>query len=286
MKAILEQDHYTLLEVPRFAPKSDIVKAYHRLKAAFDPESLATYSLFSADETKEISARVDLAFQVLVDEKKKETYDRWLARRAAGEDVPEPVFPRDQASEQQAAAAISQQGTGDFKPYTSRRPALRPVPAGGFSEPPGAAPAGLGAPSGIAAPVAAAPPASDAPPAPAVATPAAAPAPRAPVAPPPPEGADEEALRALVASDRERDGGFYRAAREARGLTLQQVTEKTKINLMYMRFIEDNNYRDLPAPVYLRGFLVQMAKFYKLEGPDALADAYVAIAERRKKENP
>lgn len=280
MKAILEQDHYTLLEVPRFAPKSDIVKAYHRLKAAFDPESLATYSLFSADETKEISARVDEAFRVLVDEKKKETYDRWLAKRAAGEDVPEPVFARDQASEQQAAAAISQSGTGDFKPYASRRPALRPVPAGGFSDPTPAA-------AVVATPVASAPPApAPAPdPEPAVA-PAASATPPRPAPPAVPVDNSEDVLKELVASDRERDGGFYRAAREARGLTLQQVTEKTKINLAYMRSIEDNAYRDLPAPVYLRGFLVQMAKFYKLEGPDALADAYMAIAERRKKENP
>lgn len=285
MKAILEQDHYTLLEVPRFAPKSDIVKAYHRLKAAFDPESLATYSLFSADETKEISARVDLAFQVLVDEKKKETYDRWLERRAAGEDVAEPVFARDQASEQQAAAAISQSGTGEFKPYTSRRSTLRTVPAGGFSEPPAPAPGPsvLPAPlSASASPAIAAASASLAPEA--VPTVAAPPA-RAPIAGPV-DLTGEDATKELLASDRERDGSFYRAARETRGLTLQQVTEKTKINLMYMRFIEDNNYRDLPAPVYLRGFLVQMAKFYKLEGPDALADAYMAIAERRKKENP
>ena len=35
MKSILSQDHYSLLEVHRFAPKSEIVKAYHRLKAAF-----------------------------------------------------------------------------------------------------------------------------------------------------------------------------------------------------------------------------------------------------------
>ena len=60
------------------------------------------------------------------------------------------------------------------------------------------------------------------------------------------------------------------------------MAEKTKIGQMYLRFIEENNYRDLPAPVYLRGHLVQFAKFLKLEQPDQFADAYMALAEKRK----
>lgn len=288
MKSILEQDHYTLLEVPRFAPRSEIVKAYHRMKAAFDPDSVATYSLFSSEETAAISARVDDAFRVLIDDRKKEIYDRWLQARERGEEAPAPEFSADAASEQLAAAAIASSGTSEVKPFVPRRaplgapsitartatdsaapggstgggaPLLRPVPPGGFrgeSETDGRSLANDG--GSAAAPPAKAPP---------------------PQAPP----VDEEAIRKLLAPERERDGSFYRLLREARGLTLAQVTEKTKINVMYMRFIEENNFRDLPAAVYLRGFLVQMGRMYRLESPDREADAYMAIAERRKQED-
>ena len=58
-----------------------------------------------------------------------------------------------------------------------------------------------------------------------------------------------------------------------------------RINQTYLRFIEENNYRDMPAAVYLRGFLVQMARFHKLENPDQIAADYMAIMEKRKKES-
>ncbi len=267
MKSILAQDHYELLEVHRFAPKSDIVKAYHRLKSAFDPDSVATYSLFSADELRMISARVDEAFRVLIDERKKELYDKWLDAKSRGENLPEPAFARDPAGEQVAAAALATSGTTDIKPFIPRKPpVLRPVPSGGFP----AVSVNESRPM--------TPPPVEPPPAPKVSPPPAAPVP----APPP---VDEDALRQLMASDHERDGAWFRSIREARGFTLQQVAEKTKINQMYMRFIEDNNYRDMPAPVYLRGFLVQMSRFYKLEAPDQIAEAYMALMERRKRES-
>lgn len=276
MKSILSQDHYSLLEVHRFAPKSEIVKAYHRLKAAFDPESLATYSLFSADEARLIAARIDEAFRVLIDERKKEVYDRWLQSREKGEDLPEPVFARDAASDAAVATAVASSGTSEIKPFSPRKgPVLRPVPPGGF---PDAQRTGSGQAAAAAAPVPVAAP---------VAAPAPSPVPAAVVpasAPPPAAIADEEQMKAILAGNRDRDGAFYRSLREARGATLQHVADKTKISIMYLRFIEENNYRDLPAPVYLRGFLVQIGKYYRVEGVDALAEAYMAIADKRKKD--
>lgn len=280
MKSILSQDHYSLLEVHRFAPKSEIVKAYHRLKAAFDPDSLATYSLFSPDEARLIAARIDEAFRVLIDERKKEVYDRWLVAREKGEDREEPVFTRDAASDAAVATAVASSGTTEIKPFSPRKaPVLRPVPAGGF---PDAKTSASG--SSVAAPASSSSAAVAAVREPA-ASPAAEPVP-APAAAAAPAGliADEEQLKVILAGNRDRDGAFYRAVREARGVSLQNVAEKTKISLMYLRFIEENNYRDLPAPVYLRGFLVQIGKFYRIEGVDSLAEAYMAIAEKRKKD--
>lgn len=276
MKAILSQDHYALLEVNRFAPKSEIVKSYHRIKSAFDPDSLATYSLFDPEEAKAIASRVDEAFRVLIDERKKEIYDRWLLARERGENQPEPVFTRDAANDAAVATAVATSGTTDVKPFTPRKvPVLRPVPAGGF--PPASAPTAAATASVQTAPM----PIPQPPPTPVVAGPPIGTRPPPANVPP----VDEVAIRNILATAAERDGSFFRAIREARGLEIVKIAEITKINVMYLRFIEENNYRDLPAPVYLRGFLVQVARFHKLEAPDQIAEAYMTIMEKRKKES-
>jgi hypothetical protein len=304
VKSILGQDHYSLLEVHRFAPKSEVVKAYHRMKAAFDPDSVATYSLFSPDEARAIAARIDEAFRVLIDERKKEIYDKWLQARERGEESGEPVFTRDAANDVAVATAVATSGTTEMKPFVPRRaPTLRPVPPGGFpaeARTAASAAAGSPAPAELSPSPAAAVAVSVAAPArppisqsqlpmaiPVMITSPMAVTPRPPVSAPraPLPPVDEEALRNILSTAGERDGSFFKAVREARGLELAQVADTTKISQMYLRFIEENNYRDMPAAVYLRGFLVQVGRFYKLEGPDQIADAYMALAEKRKKES-
>lgn len=54
----------------------------------------------------------------------------------------------------------------------------------------------------------------------------------------------------------ELDGAALRRARQRRGLELEQIANVTKINPMYLRCLEDERFEDLPAPVYVRGFLV------------------------------
>lgn len=53
----------------------------------------------------------------------------------------------------------------------------------------------------------------------------------------------------------ELDGAALRRARERRGLDLEQIANVTKINPMYLRCLEDERFEDLPASVYVRGFL-------------------------------
>lgn len=50
-------------------------------------------------------------------------------------------------------------------------------------------------------------------------------------------------------------GQALRAAREARGLTVGQVSQDTKIPEHYLGAIEAGRFEDLPAPVYVRGLV-------------------------------
>jgi len=56
------------------------------------------------------------------------------------------------------------------------------------------------------------------------------------------------------------DGGRLRRSRINRGIELEDIAGWTKINPTYLRFIEEDRYADLPAPVYVRGFVTAYAE--------------------------
>ena len=60
-------------------------------------------------------------------------------------------------------------------------------------------------------------------------------------------------------------GTQLRRVREARGLSLQELGEQTKVSLAHLENIEAERFSQLPPPVYLRGFLMLVAKALKLD---------------------
>ena len=80
----------------------------------------------------------------------------------------------------------------------------------------------------------------------------------------------------------EPDNGVYNGAtlrriRIQRGIELEEIASVTKINETYLRFIEADRYADLPAPVYLRGFLREVARCLKLDATQVI-DSYMQCA--------
>ncbi len=69
------------------------------------------------------------------------------------------------------------------------------------------------------------------------------------------------------------DGDVLRRIRVGLGIELEEISSITKINEQHLRSIEANLYDELPAPVYLRGFLKQIAKCLSLD-PARVADSY------------
>jgi hypothetical protein len=61
-------------------------------------------------------------------------------------------------------------------------------------------------------------------------------------------------------------GLLLRQAREARGLTILQVSERTKVTRHHIENIEAERFDQLPVPVYLRGILVAVARELRLDG--------------------
>jgi cytoskeleton protein RodZ len=72
-------------------------------------------------------------------------------------------------------------------------------------------------------------------------------------------------------------GEKLRQAREARGISVSEVAEQTRISPLYIQSIEDDNYKPLPGGIFNKGFVKSYAKFIGLDEQEALAD-YARLA--------
>ncbi len=257
MKRLSDQTLYEILEVPQDADAPAIAAAYERVRSLYGPGSLATYTLMTPEEAALLTSRIDEAKQTLLDAEARARYDASLAQ---------PEHGRPGAGENGAVAA----------PFGIASPPVIPaaplpaaeadaVPAPPAPPPPTVRPADLLQAAALAPP----------PPPPirlereivplaSTPVPAAAVPPPAPPEIPMPEGAlwSGEALRRV---------------REARGLTVQQIAERTKVTRHHVENIEGERFSALPAPVYLRGILLSLARELRLDG-QKVARAYLERA--------
>lgn len=82
-----------------------------------------------------------------------------------------------------------------------------------------------------------------------------------------------EAERALLREELSRDltpesvftGELLRKVRESQGIELTDISQRTKISRTYLSAMEEERFAELPAFVYLRGFLTELAKYLKLD---------------------
>jgi hypothetical protein len=61
------------------------------------------------------------------------------------------------------------------------------------------------------------------------------------------------------------DGARLRRNRLQRGIELEQIARVTKVSPSYLRFIEEEDFASLPAPVYVRGFVTAYARCLGLD---------------------
>lgn len=81
-----------------------------------------------------------------------------------------------------------------------------------------------------------------------------------------------------VPQDVEFNGDLLRQVRMARGLSLVQLSERTRISTRHLENVEGDRYDQLPATVYLRGILVSLARELGLDGL-RVAKSYLAFVE-------
>lgn len=177
--------HHDLLEVERGATDEEIRRAYKRAKEVYDHDALCCYGLFDAAGLEALRARLDEAYDVLLDPARRRPYEL-------------SVFPPD------AAPAPSRDGAASNLP-TSPAPPITP--------------------------------------------------------------------------DTEFRGPLIKAVRESLGLELRDLSQKTKIGQGYLKAIEDDDFASLPALVYVRGFVFEVAKVLRLD-PEQVSRTYTKHYKR------
>lgn len=74
-------------------------------------------------------------------------------------------------------------------------------------------------------------------------------------------------------------GAVIRELREGRGLSLEEVSVQTKVRRGFLQAIEEQDLPNLPARVYLRGFLTQVGRVLKVDR-NRLAEGYLRTIEK------
>jgi cytoskeletal protein RodZ len=75
-------------------------------------------------------------------------------------------------------------------------------------------------------------------------------------------------------------GQQLRLAREARGITLKEISEQTRISTQYLEAIEKDNYKILPGGIFNRSFVKAYARSVGFDEGEAI-EAYKRIAREQ-----
>ncbi|MEO5968689.1 MAG: helix-turn-helix domain-containing protein [Bdellovibrionia bacterium] len=280
--------YYEILDISPDASSQEVREAYVRVKATYNRDSLVLYTLVSPEEREETLKNIEAAYAVLSDREKRKDYDEnhgiqgfldnpfaHQQHETRGENIVsiDRVPPMEQSSEE---ADILIPPSTDFQEATS-------------PQPPTFNPTGLTAKTPEPNPFS---------------MPSSSSSNELPMIPEenqaivyaqtqyhPREGersrtrltsyGTRSALPQIGAElareielEGEWQGPFLKKIREAYKISIEELSNTTKISKTYLHAIEADNFTKLPAPVYVRGFITQIAKVLKLV-PERVVPVYM-----------
>ena len=241
MRSLAEQNHYEVLEVAHSALPREIERAYQILKSTYATGSLALYSVFDEEDSSALEKQIDIAYRVLSDADARRTYDEEVARREV-------------ASEQ-----VAGWGRGRDRPTGGQNALDQPCDAAVGEDPDHDRASFEADAAEVSASRVVLPGSAEF--APGI------------------EGFQD--LEGDSEEGEEFDGPRLRRARLRRGIEIDQIADVTKVSATFLLGIEEEAFDDLPAPVYVRGFLIAYARAIGLDARKVAA-SYMARVEQAK----
>jgi hypothetical protein len=258
-------NYYDVLDIRPNASPAEVREAYYRAKSAFNKDSAALYSLVAPEEREEILARIEEAYDILSNDDRRRNYDdhqgiientgviesaresekvvsidRVPPMDAFGEEATDELLVAPTTDFQGSSEGTKEFDRGEFR--TGDTPISMPPAPKNFI---GKNPPEMTYPTTSATP---------------------------PAMPPRMKNENPEAeLQREIGTEIEWRGSFLRHVREAQNISVEEMSAQTKLSKTYIIAIEEENYKKLPAPVFVRGFLVQIARILKLPSDKILA---------------
>lgn len=269
------QNFYEILEVHPGANQEEVYRAFHKAKATYSPNSPAMYSIFSKEEASELIKLIEEAYSVLSDPARRREYDLKILESqtaypdlaAQAKNTQSPIVEGefgnllpDVAAMDSAHANAIPSATSTY--YDSAKPTLPPTAAPAYASspvPPVSAQSrpeftGSGmttaAPGGMSSGNAGGVPEKD----------------------PSKFGKTRFSQYELdldfevqIKNQDIFDGSFLAKVRNYKRVTIDQLSETSRIGRHYLIAVENNDIPSLPAAVFVRGFIVQYAKVLDLD---------------------
>lgn len=229
-------NYYEILEVSPNAPGHEIHRAYQRARETYSQDNPALYSMFSPEEARELLRLIEEAFAVLSNVGLRRSYDESLSRGEAS-----PVL---QPLEQKTTEAPKAPAANPMAQVKSEHQALPDFNAPVSSGKADSAADGFTIRKSDKMKTELAPGTA-----------------RTPVS----TYKIDSAMDAEIASASEFDGGFLQKIRTYKNISLDRMSEATRISRPYLTAVETNDYKQLPAAVFVRGFVVQIARNLSLD---------------------
>ena len=227
---------YKLLDVPTNAARMQIREAYIRIKHTYASGSQALYSLVSDDEAHTMMERAEEAYRVLDDELLRKEYDQRMG------------IEREVRSHSQEFAGLSPSDIAQTKVRRTLKEDDDDIALWSSS-------------------------ANSEPQRPRTRLPTAFTKIKKFAA----HAFDTDVLdlvKSMQAEPMLFDGNALLLLREAIGVTQNEVQERTKVSLEYIKGLENNDFHKLPSLVYIRGFTKIYLQYLGIKDSETLVEAY------------
>lgn len=303
---------YEVLEVQHDAPQHEIHRAYQRAKATYSQDNPALYSMFSRDEARDLMKLVEEAYAVLGNHGSRRNYDENVTK--AGLRAMAPPASQTTSQEPNNQNQTEHEALPDFVvPDPSIPGSFDGAPDYSIGTPQLASP--VFGPKNHSPPVLTAVPSNPSQNVHAPQSSHAAPLP-APIVDPLHKSATDvresilvtnseftvrrreissplpsntgkcplgtyridAAMEQEIATQTEFDGLFIQKVRLYKQVSLEKLSVSSRIGKTYLIALESNDFKNLPATVFLRGFLVQVAKQLGLDEAKVVA-SYMGLAK-------
>ncbi len=233
-------NYYEVLEIPHTATQHEIAVAYEKAKKTYSLQNTDLNKIFSTEEARALRSMIDEAYSVLANQSYRSLYEKRLQVRSTI-DSDLKLETLKKDSEKSVTENTIKEMLQEID--STQQSALKSASNGALHSPLTSLPA-------------------------------------LPILPQAPVYESNLDMEQKILARTNWNGDHLKEVRTYKNMSYEHLTELTKINAWYLAAIENMEPFNLPAKVYVRGYVVQMAKALGLNDK-IVADSYMKLFNQK-----